>query len=475
MSFYGRNRELQRLEKLYLSGKETFILLKGRKSVGKSAVLRKFSSDRNALYFNCANVSDALNRKSFSGALSRYFPDEQISKSVDLSEWRDLLKYFSEHPTRRRKILIFDNFDFLIKTNPDILNQFKTIWNNFLRPNNVMFVIAMHDGNSSLHMKDEGKALMACVTNKLRVEPFSFMEMMQEYPHHDFNQLMMLYSITGGVPYYFEYFRDCIDQEDFFRNIRNYMMNPYGSLFPEVANFLEYEVNETTGYHSVLFAMATGKNTIYDISTFTGLKEFEVESILNHLGSMNLISRRVSIIEKKIQIGRKPVRFAFKDPFMAFWYTFIFPYFEEIKSGYDQSAYAALENGIENYLRQWFIQISKDTFKLAGKTHKIPIQCEHVGTFFNKDFDIDVVGINHEQKQLFLGTCSFCNGIFDKPRFDQFVSICDSIKELRAYKDYTHIYGVFSNLTFSKDLIDYAMLNQDALLFNGITIYSINS
>ena len=46
------------------------------------------------------------------------------------------------------------------------------------------------------------------------LEPFSFFEMRRQYPQMKFEEQILLYSITGGVPAYLQYFpADCCVQE----------------------------------------------------------------------------------------------------------------------------------------------------------------------------------------------------------------------------------------------------------------------
>ena len=49
--FIGRERELETLERLYLSNRFEFAVLYGRRRVGKTALINQFIGDKNAIYF----------------------------------------------------------------------------------------------------------------------------------------------------------------------------------------------------------------------------------------------------------------------------------------------------------------------------------------------------------------------------------------------------------------------------------------
>ena len=49
--FIGRERELATLNKLYASDKFEFVVIYGRRRVGKTALISQFIDDKNAIYF----------------------------------------------------------------------------------------------------------------------------------------------------------------------------------------------------------------------------------------------------------------------------------------------------------------------------------------------------------------------------------------------------------------------------------------
>lgn len=49
--FIGRERELASLNNLYSSGKFEFVVLYGRRRVGKTALINRFIGDKRAIYY----------------------------------------------------------------------------------------------------------------------------------------------------------------------------------------------------------------------------------------------------------------------------------------------------------------------------------------------------------------------------------------------------------------------------------------
>ena len=74
--FIGRERELETLNKLYSSNKFEFMVIYGRRRVGKTALINQFIKDKNAIYFMGVE-SNAIETKgtfaSFQAALDHVF------------------------------------------------------------------------------------------------------------------------------------------------------------------------------------------------------------------------------------------------------------------------------------------------------------------------------------------------------------------------------------------------------------------
>jgi hypothetical protein len=49
--FYGRERELEKLNSMYGSNKFEFAVFYGRRRVGKTTLIREFCKGKNAIYF----------------------------------------------------------------------------------------------------------------------------------------------------------------------------------------------------------------------------------------------------------------------------------------------------------------------------------------------------------------------------------------------------------------------------------------
>ena len=70
--FIGRERELSSLNKLYTSDKFEFVVIYGRRRVGKTALINQFIRDKKAIYFMGVESNAKQNLENFSQSILEY-------------------------------------------------------------------------------------------------------------------------------------------------------------------------------------------------------------------------------------------------------------------------------------------------------------------------------------------------------------------------------------------------------------------
>ena len=87
MKFIGRTQELAFLKDAYRSNKAEFILVSGRRRIGKTALLAEFAKDKPCLFFSCTQSGNREQLERFSRAvLSQGTPALSSDMRVDPSD-----------------------------------------------------------------------------------------------------------------------------------------------------------------------------------------------------------------------------------------------------------------------------------------------------------------------------------------------------------------------------------------------------
>ena len=88
MEFIGRTKELSDLKQEY-NNKHSFVVIYGRRRIGKTALIQEFIKDKPALYFLATEESEPQSMKRFALSLSQFANQEFIAKA-NFDDWIEL-------------------------------------------------------------------------------------------------------------------------------------------------------------------------------------------------------------------------------------------------------------------------------------------------------------------------------------------------------------------------------------------------
>ena len=117
-----------------------------------------------------------------------------------------------------------------------------------------------------------------------------------------FEERVKIYSVTGGVPKYIEFFDN---DEPLEKNIVENVLDRSGFLSEEPSFLLSNEVKETASYFSILKAISMGNHRISEIATVLEQKTNELSPYLAALVDLFLVEKRVPITENNPEKSRK--------------------------------------------------------------------------------------------------------------------------------------------------------------------------
>ena len=96
--FIGREKELDALNGLYNSGKFEFVVLYGRRRVGKTELIKHFIEDKNAIYFTGVESNAKQNLENLSTSILEY-----ISGIKDTEMFSVIFTYQKSTTTNRQR------------------------------------------------------------------------------------------------------------------------------------------------------------------------------------------------------------------------------------------------------------------------------------------------------------------------------------------------------------------------------------
>lgn len=200
----------------------------------------------------------------------------------------------------------------------------QNLWDEYRQETKINLVIS--GSVYSLMQKiftDHGEPLFGRADNILCLRPFNtkvLKQIMEDFaPGYSNDDLLALYTLTGGIPKYVELF--CDNQALSVDRIYNFVFSENSLFIDEGRNLLITEFGKNYGiYFSILLEIANGHYTQGEIESALG-----GISIGGHLSKLenvyNLITRERPIFAKPGT--KKNVRYIIGDNFLNFWFKYI--------------------------------------------------------------------------------------------------------------------------------------------------------
>jgi uncharacterized protein len=211
----GRVEERKRIDSLYKSRSSEFLVVYGRRRVGKTYLVREQAKGyKDAIFFHVtgkykANLATQLSQ--FSQELSRtYYRGASLARPAN---WEDAFKLLNAEIEREDKktVLFLDELPWLCTTKSELLETIDHYWNHYWSHNNKVLLIVC--GSAAAWMikniiHDKG-GLHNRITGEIKLLPFSLSETKEYLVYRNLNltskQVIRLYMAIGGVPYYLNY------------------------------------------------------------------------------------------------------------------------------------------------------------------------------------------------------------------------------------------------------------------------------
>lgn len=453
--FIGRERELNSLNKLYVSGKFEFVVIYGRRRVGKTALINQFIRNKKAIYFMGVESNARQNLENLSRNILEYSAKGQEG-SVFLS-FQTALEHVFQLAKEERLVLAIDEYPYLARSSRSLASTLQFLIDRYKDESRLMLILC---GSSMSYMEDHVLAYKAPLygrrTAQMKIQPFDFADTCRYFENFSGEDKALIYGIVGGTPQYLLQMDDRLSVED---NIKNTFLNPTSSLFEEPENLLKQEVREPALYNAIITAIATGASRMAEISTKVGENTSVCASYLKNLIALGLVRRESPYGEKA---SRKSI-YSIDDNMFRFWYRFIPEYSSVIARGAADMAYRRMEPHLSDYMGNVFEEICKQYLWKLLLDGKSPVEFKELGRWWGTDpsahsqAEIDIMGDQDKDTALF-GECKWTNEKVDVGVLEK---LAGRSKLFHYHKVYLYL---FAKSGFTKGCIDKAKGLGNAML-----------
>lgn len=470
MKFLGREKEILDLEKEYARD-GGFVVIYGRRRIGKTTLIKQFIKSKTAFYFLATKEVESQSMKRFAGVIARTTGNSVMQKAA-FSDWLDLFQAVADYKPNEKKVLVIDEFPYLVKVNDSFPSILQNAWDEILKDSNVMLILC---GSLISMMKKHALSyespLYGRRTAQMRIAPLPFTTV-YENQKLSFEEAAEQYSITGGVPKYMEFFSD---GQPLYEQIKENVLSKNGFLYEEPNFLLTDEVQVPTNYFSIIKVIADGNHKLGTIAGILGLETSALTPYLKTLSELGFIEKQVPVTERNAEKTRKGLYFI-SDNFLRFWFRYVYPYKGELELDNTQISLDELDKDFkEKFVAFAYEDICKEIFARLCSDKAIEFTPSKIGSYWLNDksgnTQIDVMAVDTVNKRLFAGECKYHNQPVDADVYFELVKKVDNSSEIKsAFKGYTVIYGVFSKSGFTSRMTDINNSNPNLFLINETSI-----
>lgn len=309
MIIIGREKEQIMLNKALLSKEAEFIVVYGRRRVGKTYLIREFYEKKKCHFVHATGeIKGKMHEqiKRFAESLSKTFFDDA---PLQLNSWEEAFKLLGQqiHKHSDKKIVIFlDELPWLATRRSGLLKTIDYYWNHhFSKLKNVILIVCGSSASWLIKniIYDKG-GLHNRITCEINLKPFNLSETREFLKYRKIRlnnrHILSLYMALGGIPYYLKYIENGLTSE---QNIQKIIFDVNAPLKDEFNKLFRSLFKIFDAYVEIIILLAKTKIGLsradIDIGTKFSTNGGRLTERLRDLCSAGFIEERISWNKKK--------------------------------------------------------------------------------------------------------------------------------------------------------------------------------
>lgn len=409
MPFFDRKSEITELNQMLTTPRSQFILVYGRRRVGKTTLLLHWArqSNRPYIYWMAKRETPDACRRSLARVIWQWaYPDESDPAPPSFDSWEVLFRETARLIGDRPVILIFDEFPYAVESDSSLPSHLQAAWDHHFKDRAIFLALSGSHIGMMVDLMDHNAPLYGRFTGQLPIGPLPFATLKSYFPDYAAAERVATYAVLGGIPAYLERFDP---GKNLTENIRRHLFQRTGMFRSEPSFLVSDLVRETRNYEAILRSVAGGDNTPGDIARRTGLAVNNIPAYLNRLRDLHLIDRHIpATLPLDQRASTTQSHYLVADPFLRFYFRFIEPHMEMVEMGLHDALWERISEQFRAFVgATTFEELCRKWILLQAHHRRLPFHPEIVGSHWARDSQVDVVALNWHKKALLLGECKW--------------------------------------------------------------------
>ena len=405
MQFVDRKSEISRLNSLLDASRPVFVIIRGRRRIGKSALIGKVMKEED-VYFEADRTETTEQMRQLSHVVSSVIPG---FADAQYNNWKALLTALN-YRTQKQFTLCLDEFPYLVENDPSLPSVIQGLLDDKKEPLRYNLVLC---GSSQTMMynltHDEQSPLFGRADADINMHPIG-LPFMQEALHLNAQETIENYAVWGGVPRYWllrevsEGLREAID---------THILSTMGILYEEPLRLFKDDVKDTVKISTLMSIVGSGVHRLSEMASRLGEPATNLSRPLAKLIDLGYL-------EKEIPFGDSPHNskkslYNIADPFLSFHFKFVTPNRSFIELGRRGPVEVFYDREFTGHVGYWWEHLCREA--VSGNTlggvlfadarrwwGKVYLDQEWT------DVELDVVAESLDHKTLLIGECKWSSG-----------------------------------------------------------------
>ena len=403
MNFVDRQTEYARLKALLSGQRPAFVIVRGRRRIGKSALIGHVLTEKDIYYE--ADRTDAIEQMRLCAqVISVHFPG---FADAEYKDWRALLTALNYRVTERFTLCL-DEFPYLVENTPALPSIIQGLLENdglkyhliLCGSSQTMMYNLTHDEQSPLYGRGDSDFNMRPIKIPYLKEALGL----------DDVQTIEDYAVWGGVPRYWK-LREGIDSLG--QAIDTHIFSTLGILYEEPQRLFKDDVKDTVKVSTIMSIVGRGVHRLSEIASRLGEPATNLSRPLAKLVDLGYLEKETPFGESPQNSKKNLYRIA--DPFLSFYYKFVVPNRSFIELGRRAPIDLSIENGFPGHVGYWWERLCREA--VTGNTINGVLYGE-ARRWWGKvriddkweDVELDLVAESLDQKTVLIGECKWTTG-----------------------------------------------------------------
>ncbi len=334
--FIGRREELDKLNQLTKKKMASFVVVTGRRRIGKSRLVEEFAKDKTFFSFSGLVPTQGTTLQSQLDDFARQFAEQTGVSGLKFQDWGAAFTFLAQQVQSKQVVILLDEISWMGSRDPDFLGKLKTAWDLQFKKNPKLILIVCGSVSSWIEKNIvSSTGFLGRISLKITLNELSLTESCRLLRavgmRASIQEQFMILSITGGVPWYIELFNPSLTTSE---NIKKLCFDPDGILVDEFNHiFYDLFARRSDLFRKIALSLVTGSKEYSEISESIGyqssgslsdyLNDLMMAGFLEQDASWNLVTKKASKLRK----------YRLRDNYLRFYLKYIQGDIDRIKKG----------------------------------------------------------------------------------------------------------------------------------------------